>query len=147
MGALEAFFLAVRAVRWNSNVDGVAPPLCNCCSIDWAPGLGAGNIEPPPPGVRPVLREDSFGVGNPRPNPSKISLEPAGPASIAGLSGPARSEFDQPSPPAVEVPGSDGDVSAATGGRRDLPGVSADGFPLKDCSKGLGSRESCADEL
>ena len=29
-------------------------------------GLGAGNMEPLPPGVSPVLSEDSFGVGKPR---------------------------------------------------------------------------------
>lgn len=62
---------------------------------------------------------------------------------MAGLSGPDRSEFDQPYTPADAAPPSigAGDVSDATGGRIDLvPGVSVDGFP-NDCSNGFGSSE------
>ena len=59
---------------------------------------------------------------------------------MAGLRGPARSEFDQLNPPDELAPGSAGEVSEATGGRRDFPGVSVAGLP-KDCSNGLGSSE------
>jgi hypothetical protein len=61
---------------------------------------------------------------------------------MAGLRGPERRELGQLYPPAELVPGKAGEVSEATGGSSDLPGVSADEFPLKDCSKGLGSREN-----
>lgn len=57
---------ALRAVRWKSMVPGVAA----VGPASWAKracelGLGAGNMDPLPPGVRPVLNEDSFGVGKP----------------------------------------------------------------------------------
>lgn len=43
---------------------GVARPLFDIeLNIAEVPGLGAGNIDPPPPGVSPVRKEDSFGVG------------------------------------------------------------------------------------
>ena len=61
---------------------------------------------------------------------------------MAGLSGPDLNEFGQLKP-ADEAPSRSseaGEVRDATGGRRDFPGVSAEGFP-KDCSNGLGSRE------
>jgi len=63
-----------------------------------------------------------------------------GPDSIAGLSGPVRSE----PPPQVKgvtpVPGrrEDGDVREATDGSLVPPGVS--GAPPNDCSKGFGSK-------
>jgi hypothetical protein len=100
-------------------------------------------MDPPPPGVSPVLIDDSLGVGNPPLRcPSKRSFEPVGPVSIAGLSGPERREFGQLKPPLDVPPGrrDAGDVRAATGGNSDFPGVSTDGLP-KDCSKGLGSKE------
>lgn len=64
-----------------------------------------------------------------------------GPGSIAGLRGPERSELDQLYPLLVLAPGIAGEVSSATDGRSDLPGVSLVGSPLNDCSNGLGSRE------
>jgi hypothetical protein len=51
------------AVRWKSRVPGVAPPLWSELYSAWELGEGCGNIDPPPPGVNPVRREDSFGVG------------------------------------------------------------------------------------
>ena len=50
---------------WNSAVLGVAIPLWRLKRA-WVFGLGAGNIDPPPPGVRPVRSDDSLGVGKPR---------------------------------------------------------------------------------
>ncbi len=57
---------AFMAVRWKSMVLGVTPPLCRwlkmpACEL----GLGAGNMDPLPPGVKPVRIEDSLGVGKP----------------------------------------------------------------------------------
>nr|GFD55356.1 hypothetical protein [Tanacetum cinerariifolium] len=52
------------AACWKSPVPGVTPALWRL-KMAWVLGLGAGNIDPPPPGVRPVRREDSLGVGNP----------------------------------------------------------------------------------
>lgn len=68
---------------------------------------------------------------------------PIGPPSIAGLNGPDLKEFVQPYPPADGAPltSGAGEVSAATGGSKDLLlGVSVAGLP-NDCSKGLGSSE------
>lgn len=62
---------AFMAVRWKSRVPGVAPPLWSCWKMACELGDGAGNMEPPPPGVSPVLSEDSLGVGKPRPMLSK----------------------------------------------------------------------------
>jgi len=61
---------------------------------------------------------------------------------MAGLKGPVRSELLPQGNGVVPPPGSrdDGDVRAATGGSLVPPGVS--GAPLKDCSKGFGSRLS-----
>lgn len=56
---------AFIAVRWKSMVLGVAPPLASCENKAWEFGVGAGNMDPLPPGVRPDRNEDSFGVGNP----------------------------------------------------------------------------------
>lgn len=56
---------ALIAVRWKSIVFGVAPPLANCAMNACEPGLGAGNMDPLPPGVSPDRRPDSLGVGNP----------------------------------------------------------------------------------
>ena len=65
-----------------------------------------------------------------------------GPLSIAGLNGPDLSEFVQLYPLAELAPPNNGagEVSAATGGSNDFPGVSDEGLP-KDCSNGFGSRE------
>lgn len=68
---------------------------------------------------------------------------------MAGLKGPERNELDQLYPLFEPVVGRAGEVRAATGGSKDLPGVSLDEpappapllLPLKDCSNGLGSRE------
>lgn len=97
-------------------------------------------MEPPPPGVRPVRREDSFGVGKlPRKPSSKYPGPPVGPASIAGLNGPERREPCQPGVP--PMPSGAGEVRLATEGRAptNLPGVSA-GL-ANECSNGLGSSE------
>jgi hypothetical protein len=53
--------------------------------------------------------------------------------------------LDQLNPPVAVPPGNRdaGDVSDATGGSKDFPGVSADGTP-KDCSNGFGSSEKWA---
>lgn len=50
---------------------------------------------------------------------SRKSVELDGPASIAGLRGPDLRELAQLKPPAVVAPGREGEVKAATGGRRD----------------------------
>lgn len=60
---LRAAAAAFMAVRWKSSVDGVEAPPAICWKRAWELGLGAGNMEPPPPGVSPVRKEDSFGVG------------------------------------------------------------------------------------
>lgn len=93
-------------------------------------------MEPPPPGVKPVRREDSLGVGKPLKDSLKKSVWLVGPVSIAGLKGPARRDCQ----PGV-IPGSgDGDVMLATGGRTVFPGVSAGPEePPKEASNGLGS--------
>lgn len=54
---------ALITVRWKSMVLGVAPPLASWAKRAWELGLGARNINPLPPGVKPVLKEDSLGVG------------------------------------------------------------------------------------
>lgn len=62
---------------------------------------------------------------------------------MAGLNGPDLNEFDQLYPLAELLPPGRrdaGEVSAATDGNKDFPGVSDDGLP-NDCSNGLGSRE------
>lgn len=61
---------------------------------------------------------------------------------MAGLRGPERNELAQLNPLVELVPGIAGEARAATEGRSDLPGVSAEGWP-KDCSNGLGSRKKC----
>lgn len=130
---------ALRALLWKSNVPGVARPPCIELKIAWEFGLGAGNIDPPPPGVRPVLSDDSFGVGKLCLNcSSKYPFVLVGPGSIAGLSGPDRNELTQPGVP--PTPKGAGDVRLATDGSPvNLPGVSAVVGAPKDCSKGLGS--------
>lgn len=55
---------ALMAVRWKSMVPGVAAEPASCAKRVEL-GLGAGNMDPLPPGVNPVLRDDSFGVGKP----------------------------------------------------------------------------------
>jgi hypothetical protein len=56
---------ALRAVRWKSIVPGVALGPVSCAKMACEFGLGAGNMDPLPPGVKPVRSDDSFGVGNP----------------------------------------------------------------------------------
>jgi hypothetical protein len=130
---------ALIAVLWKSSVPGVAPPLASGPPNSGF-GLAMGNIEPPPPGVNPVRSEDSLGVGKLLKCASNRSLFPDGPDSMAGLSGPALSEFGQLNPAELGPPPrrDAGDVKAATGGNNDFPGVSVDELP-KDCSNGLGS--------
>jgi hypothetical protein len=55
--------LALTPVLKKSSVFGVCAPIWMELKMTCEFGLGAGNMEPPPPGVRPVLRPDSFGVG------------------------------------------------------------------------------------
>lgn len=43
----------------------MAPPLASCANKADELGLGAGNIDPLPPGVKPDRNDDSFGVGKP----------------------------------------------------------------------------------
>lgn len=93
-------------------------------------------MDPPPPGVSPDLKDDSFGVGKlPRKSGSKYEF--CGPDSMAGLRGPDRNEFCQPGVPLT--PTGAGDVRLASDGNWPLGGVSVAGFP-NDCSNGLGSK-------
>jgi len=97
-------------------------------------GDGIGNIEPPPPGVRPERIPLSFGVSPDRIEGSKTE----GPASIAGDKGPDLSELKPQlkEPPVIRF--GDGEVIEDAGGSKTLPGV-VPSFTEKDCSKGFGS--------
>jgi hypothetical protein len=53
----------LRAVRWKSSVLGVAPPALSEAKRADVPGLGAANMGPIPPGVKPDRIDDSLGVG------------------------------------------------------------------------------------
>lgn len=67
---------ADNAVFWNSMVLGVEDPNCKKLPED---GLGTGNIDPDPPGVKPLRIPDSFGV-----NPERMwwVSNPNGPLEI-----------------------------------------------------------------
>lgn len=117
-------------------------------------GEGAGNMEPLPPGVSPVLMPDSFGVKPVRGRWLGSNALVDGPWSIAGDKGPDRSD-SRPHPKADEPPplwSREGDSRAATLGRMAFGVARGSEPPLdeptrKETSNGLGSRSNFVREL